>query len=220
MKGIINLARYILLIFLTVFFGNRVVANSYFCEVIESSYVSAAGISKIEIKQVKYWMPPVFSVSPTEAQFWKDQVVKVTGGNRTSTFQISGSDSFRGTIINYSYNIKIDNFSDTATIYVKAPGYHTIGPVRYTCEATGSNKSSSVSNGNDKLKTEFNKLSQCNKKYLQQFLKGQGFYIGKIDGLWGNGTKKAVNAALKLPNFKNMSSTAFFKKIQKNPICE
>ena len=213
------MAKYILLICLTVFFGNRAIANSYFCEVIENSYLSAAGIAKISVENVKYWMPSVFSVSPTEAQFWKDEVLKVTGGNRTSTFQISGSDTFSGRIINYSYKIKIDTFSDTATIYVKAPGYHTIGPVRYTCEPTKSSKSSSVSGGSDKLKTEFNKLSQCNRKYLQQFLKGQGVYFGTIDGRWGNGTNKAVNAALKLPTFKNMSPNAFFIKIQQNPIC-
>ena len=70
-----------------------------------------------------------------------------------------------------------------------------------------------------KLRSEFQKLSQCNKKYLQQFLKGQGVYFGTIDGRWGNGTNKAVNAALKLPTFKNMSPNAFFKKIQQNPIC-
>ena len=71
----------------------------------------------------------------------------------------------------------------------------------------------------NQLKNEFQKLSQCNKKYLQQFLKGQGLYFGGIDGRWGNGTNKAVSAALKLPTFKNMLPNAFFKKIQQNPIC-
>ena len=170
--------------------------------------------SKISIEDVKFWMPTVFSVGPTKAQFWKDREVKVTGGNRTTTFQTNGSRRS----IRYTYNVKIDPYAKTANLYLKSIGYHTIGPVKYTCEATKSSKPASVSGGNGKLRSEFQKLSQCNKKYLQQFLKGQGLYFGTIDGRWGNGTNKAVNAALKLPTFKNMSPNAFFIKIQQNPI--
>ena len=211
----LNLAKYIFLICLTVFFGNRAIANSYWCEVVENSYLAAAGIAKISVKEVKNWMPSVFSVGPTEAQFWSDGPVKVTGGNRTTTFQ---TNDVRGAF-RYNYNVKIDPYSNTATLYLKSPGYHTVGPVRYTCEATKISKPASVSNRDSELKNEFQKLSQCNKKYLQQFLKGQGLYFGGIDGRWGNGTNKAVSAALKLPTFKNMLPNAFFKKIQQNPIC-
>ena len=210
------MAKYIFLIFLTVFFGSRAIANSYWCEVVENSYVAAAGAAKISVQDVKYWMPSVFSVGPTEAQFWSSGPVKVTGGNRTTTFQSNG---VRGNF-RYNYNVKIDPYSNTATLYLKSAGYHTVGPVRYTCEATKISNSASVSNRGNELKSEFRKLSQCNKKYLQQFLKGQGLYFGTIDGRWGNSTNKAVNAALKLPNFKNMSPNAFFKKIQQNPICD
>ena len=209
------MAKYIFLICLTVFFGNRAIANSYWCEVVENSYHAAAGAAKLSVKTVKNWMPSVFSVGPTEAQFWSTGPVKVTGGNRTTTFQTNGSRRS----IRYTYNVKIDPYAKTANLYLKSIGYHTIGPVKYTCEATKISKSASVSNKDSELKTEFQNLSQCNKKYLQQFLKGQGLYFGTIDGRWGNSTNKAVNAALKLPNFKNMSPNAFFKKIQQNPIC-
>ena len=158
-------------------------------------------------------MSSVFSVGPTEAQFWSDGPVTVTGGNRTTTFQTNDA---RGAF-RYNYNVKIDPYSNIATLYLKSSGYHTVGPVKYNCEATKISKPASVSNRDSKLKSEFQKLSQCNKKYLQQFLKGQGLYFGTIDGRWGNSTNKAVNAALKLPNFKNMSPNAFFKKIQQNP---
>ena len=129
-------------------------------------------------------------------------------------------DTSTGTLYDDTYYLNINTFSDTATLTLKSPGYYTVGPVRYTCEATKSASSAQLSGSSNKLKTEFNKLSKCNKKYLQQFLKGQGLYFGGIDGQWGKGTSKAVNAALKLPTFKNMSPNAFFRKIQQNPICE
>ena len=124
------MTKYIFLICLTVFFGNRAIANSYWCEVVENSYVAAAGVAKMSVEGVKNWMPSVFSVGPTKAQFWSTGPVKVTGGNRTTTFQSNG---VRGTF-RYNYNVKIDPNSNTATLYLKSPGYHTVGPVRYTCE--------------------------------------------------------------------------------------
>ena len=128
------MGKYIFLICLTIFFGNRAIANSYWCEVIENSYLAAAGAAKISVQDVKYWMPSVFSVGPTEAQFWSTGPVKVTGGNRTTTFQSNG---VRGTF-RYNYNVKINPDSNTATLYLKSRGYHTVGPVRYTCEITKS----------------------------------------------------------------------------------
>ena len=216
----IALAKYILLICIAVFFGNSAVAEAYYCKVTKNGFQQAMGAAKLSLKQMEYWMPKVFDVNSKEAQFWSDVTLKVVGGDRTSTFQIKNIDTSTGTIYNDTYHLKINAFSGTGLLTLKSPGYNTVGPVRYTCESTKSSKLSSVSGGSDKLKTEFNKLSQCNKKYLQQFLKGQGLYFGTIDGRWGNSTNKAVNAALKLPNFKNMSPSAFFKKIQQNPICD
>ena len=209
------MAKYILLIVLTVFFGNRAIANSYWCEVVEKSYITGAQTAKMSVKDTKNWMPSVFSVSPMEAQFWADGPVKVTGGNRTTTFQ---TNNVRGGF-SYSYHVKIDPYSNTATLYLKSPGYHTVGPIKYTCEATKISKPASVLDRESKYKSEFQKLSQCNKKYLQQFLKGQGLYFSGIDGSWGRGTERAVEAALKLPTFKNETVESFFKKITRNPVC-
>jgi len=212
------LAKYILLICLTFFLGNRAVAEAYYCEVTEYGFQQAMGAARLSLKQMEYWMPKSFNINSQEAEFWSDVTLKVVGGDRTATFQIKNVDTSTGTVYDDTYFLKINSFS-TATLTLKSPGYHTIGPVRYTCEAIKRTSSARVSSSSNKLKTEFQKLSQCNKKYLQQFLKGQGLYFGTIDGLWGNSTNKAVNAALKLPTFKNMSPNAFFKKIQQNPIC-
>jgi len=213
------LAKYIFLICLTVFLGNRAIAEAYYCEVTENGFQQAMGAAKLTLKDMEYWMPETFDINEKEAKFWSDVTLKVVGGDRTSTFQIKNIDTSTGTVYNDTYHLKIDAFSGRGLLTLKSPGYQAIGPVRYNCEATKSSKSSSVSGGSDELKTEFNKLSQCNKKYLQQFLKGQGLYFSGIDGRWGNGTRKAVNAALKLPSFKGVSPSTFFKKIQQNPIC-
>ena len=183
------MVKYIFICF-TVFFGNSAIANSYWCEVIENSYNLAAANAKISVKTTKNWMPSVFSVSPMEAQFWASGPVKVTGGNRTSTFEANGR---RGTF-RYRYIVNIDLHAKTALLYLKSRGYHTVGPVRYICEVTKISKPASVSNIDSEFQSEFQKLSQCNKKYIQQFLKGQGFYNGSIDGVWGQGTAKAQKA--------------------------
>ena len=212
------MAKYILLICLTFFWGNRAVAEAYYCEVTEYGFQQAMGAARLSLKEMEYWMPKSFNINSQEAKFWSGVTLKVVGGDRTTTFQVKNLDTSTGTIYNDTYFLKINSFS-TATLTLKSPGYHTIGPVRYTCEATKRTISARVSSSSNELKTKFQELSQCNKKYLQQFLKGQGLYFGTIDGRWGNSTNKAVNAALKLPNFKNMSPSAFFKKIQQNPIC-
>ena len=214
------MAKYILLICLTVFFGNRSVADSYYCEITKYGFQRAMGAAKLTLDQIKYWMPETFNINSQEAKFWSDVTLKVVGGNRTSEFQIKNIDSSTGTIYNDTYYLQRTNeFSETWMLTLRSPGYPTVGPIKYTCEAIKSASSTKAAGSSGKLKTEFNKLSQCNRKYLQQFLKGQGIYFGGIDGLWGRGTERAVNAALRLPTFKNDTFEGFFKKIQQNPIC-
>ena len=215
----INLAKYILLIFLTVFVSSRVIAEAYYCKVTEYGFQHAMGAARLSLKQMEYWMPKTFYINPNEAKFWSDGTMKVTGGNRTSTFQVKNFNTTADAFYDDTYYIKVNSYSNTGTLTLKSPGYHTIGPVRYICEAAKGASSAQVPSSNNRLRTEFQKLSKCNKKYLQQFLKGQGLYFSDIDGLWGKGTERAVNSALKLPTFKNTSPNEFFKKIQQNPIC-
>ena len=66
---------------------------------------------------------------------------------------------------------------------------------------------------------EFSKLTNCNKRYVQQFLKGQNFYNGSIDGLWGIGTAEGLRKAKKLSAFKNLTTAQIFEKLKLNPIC-
>lgn len=200
------------------FFGTTVLAQTYWCEVEPNGFQHAAGAARISKDDVASWMPRVFSINSQKATLYNKEY-GVSGGDRISTFQIRNRETVNGVLYNDIYYVKINAVSKKGILTLKSPGYYTIGPVKYSCEVQGNAKSTSVSNAESELKTEFRKLSQCNKKYLQQFLKGQGLYFGEIDGAWGKGTKRAVHSALKLPNFKNISPTAFFKKIRQNPIC-
>lgn len=201
------------------FLGSGAVAQTYWCEVEENGFQRAAGAARLSKEVVANWMPRVFSINSKKAKLWENREFEVSGGDRISTFQIRNRETVNGVVYNDTYYIKINTVELTALVKLKSPGYYTIGPIRYSCKVQGSAKTTAVSNAESGLRSEFQKLSQCNKKYLQQFLKGQGLYFGTIDGRWGKGTNKAVNAALKLPTFKNMSANAFFKKIQQNPIC-
>ena len=47
--------------------------------------------------------------------------------------------------------------------------------------------------------------TSCNKKYVQQFLKGQNLYNGAKDGMWGSGTAEGLRRAKNLSAFKNLT---------------
>ena len=55
---------------------------------------------------------------------------------------------------------------------------------------------------------------------VKQFLKGQNFYNGAIDGLWGAGTAKGLRRAKNLSVFKNLTTAKMFEKLKLNPICD
>ena len=209
----------VLLSFIFICFGTSAFSQAYRCEVKPNAFHQAAAAARISKEAVEYWMPSVFSINAKTAKFWEEGEIEVSGGDRVSTFQVRNNLVSGGVTYNDTYYVKINAFAKTGTVILQSPGYHPIGPVRYKCEPQGNSKSSTVSNSESDLKIEFSKLSSCNKKYLQQFLKGQGLYFSGIDGLWGRGTERAVEAALKLPTFKNETVAGFFKKITRNPVC-
>lgn len=66
---------------------------------------------------------------------------------------------------------------------VAGSGYKGTAPIIYrTCNKIGVSASLGISDYS-KGKRVFASLSNCNKRYLQQFLKGQGAYSGAIDGI-------------------------------------
>ena len=41
-------------------------------------------------------------------------------------------------------------------------------------------------------KSAFQSLSECERKFVQDFLKVEGYYKSSVDGVWGSGTEKAI----------------------------
>ena len=86
------------------------------------------------------------------------------------------------------------------------------------CELLNSQSSfnTTVSNG----ASAFKQLSLCDRKYVQQFLKGQGLYSSVIDGLWGSGTAKAVSRASQKGKLRGLSNDEIITKLADNLVCD
>lgn len=102
-------------------------------------------------------------------------------------------------------------FLSSSTAYKDKP------PLIYKkCQLTqGISNTSNAASGRE----AFRRLSTCNKKYVQQFLKGQGFYTGVIDGIWGNGTKNAITKIGRIGKLKGLSNESIIEKLQENLVC-
>jgi len=201
-------------------------AESYRCELRKNGYNMAfsqmnPNVSRNEIlKWFESWLPSIFVVTPEKLMLWKDYHIDITGGDREKRFQASTRSGSGNTHI--AYDIKIEPYSGNGMVFLTPIGpsdiFKRIGPMRYSCTSIeGSTyKKSSVSSP---FRQEFIKLTSCNKRYIQQFLKGQNFYNGAIDGLWGAGTEEGLRRAKNLSVFKNLTTAKMFEKLKLNPIC-
>lgn len=66
----------------------------------------------------------------------------------------------------------------------------------------------------------FKRMSLCDRKYVQQFLKGQNSYNGAIDGLWGRGTAGGLRSFKKTGNLRGLSDLQVLKRLEDNPVCD
>ena len=90
--------------------------------------------------------------------------------------------------------------------------------VNGTCEDLGSTSSVRRSNS-DIVATAFRKLSTCDRKYVQQFLRGQELYSGSIDGKWGQNTYKGLVQAGKAGKLKRKTPSEIITVLANNPVC-
>ena len=196
-------------------------AESYRCELREYGYSAAfnsldPALSRSEKREfLESLLPKVFKVNSRYVTVDNSRY-EVSGGDREKSFQVRVNTN----LYNLTYYIKVNPFTGTGTIYVR-PGsnYVNVGPIRYLCNSTGgpSYKRSSFSSP---FRQEFGKLTSCNRKYVQQFLRGQNLYNGAIDGLWGARTAEGLKKAKKLSAFKNLTTVQMFEKLKLNPICD
>jgi hypothetical protein len=195
--------------------GSQSYAQSFSCSLKKNGYshalLSAAGNIAEQQKIINSWIPESFKVSPQTLTFTGRNGIPVTGGDREK--------SFKARFGKKRYEININPYENSGTVTMLQNGYKRMGPVRFSCEAANASNVSSNKNNLSRYQAEFQKLSFCNRKYVQQFLKGQGFYNGGIDGKWGRGTASGMARAMKLNSFKNLSVVQVFRKLQDNPLC-
>ena len=217
-------SRLIALLTCLVLLTSQAYAQTYRCELRENGYAAAfsqmnQNVSRKRILEFfEDWSPNRFVVNSEKLIFGRSWQLDISGGDRQRRFQARYSS---GTF-HVAYDIKIDPFSGMGNLYITPTGpssrFKRMGPMRYSCTSIeGSNyKQSSVSSP---FRQEFNKLTSCNKKYVQQFLKGQNLYNGTIDGTWGAGTAEGLRRAKNLSAFKNLTTAKMFEKLKLNPIC-
>ena len=196
-------------------------AEGYICEIRENGYAAAFSSLNPTLSRnvqkdfLESLSPKVFKVNASYVTVGNSRL-EVSGGDREKSFHVRT----RTTNYRLTYYINIDPFLGSGKVYIRPQSaYKNVGPISYLCTLMGesSYKQSSVSSP---FRKEFSKLTSCNKRYVQQFLKGQNFYNGAIDGLWGAGTAKGLRRAKNLSVFKNLTTAKMFEKLKLNPICD
>ena len=66
----------------------------------------------------------------------------------------------------------------------------------------------------------FNRLSIFDRRYIQQFLKGQGLYSNKIDEKWGSTTYVALVNVGKTDKLKFKSISEIIEVLANNVVCD
>ena len=201
------------------FFTTNLSAQSYRCQLSENGYTHAitsmVGTTAERMKSIKWWSPETFVINQNDLIFDNEWRLPIVGGDREKNYQAK----YKTSKFRVTYYITINPFEGSGVIYLYPQSeYKRVGPVRYSCSSTGgsSNVQNSVYNP---FQQEFNKLTSCNKKYVQQFLKGQNLYSGTVDGIWGAGTAEGLRKAKDLSAFKNLTTGEMFEKLRLNPIC-
>lgn len=200
-------------------FSGSALAAEYSCSVKDNGYShstqAAAGNLPKQIEIVKSWIPSNFTVNTQRIKFKGFPAIKVSGGDRTVSFQ-----GFLMTEVpSAQFKIKINPYENSGTVTMYRTGYRPMGPVFFKCFGkSASNQTANSAQGSIE-RSEFKRLSSCNRRYVQQFLKGQGFYSSSIDGKWGPGTAAAVKRAMKMPKFRNLTAAQFFDTLINNPVC-
>ena len=169
-------------------------------------------------KAAESWYPPYVIVSDEYIQWGESEndwyVKKLNTGPGGNEWRLKQSDA--------GYRFKYNKGADTLSVFLSFGGkYKSIGQVQYmNCESLGRKQNKSGSVSASAAQKSFNNLSMCNRKYVQQFLKGQGLYSGSIDGLWGGGTTSGLEKAGEKGKLKGLTSSKIIEKLSDNLVCE
>ena len=212
---------------LSVFFTSMILATNASADIISctrddnaiagGSAAAAGGVHSI----VKSWMPK---------EFWINEDTGDFGTSRHSRDALSLRSTNNGYTIHartgaqrpssVAYRIRIKKFERSASVLMTANGFKNMGPLRYDCSFGSEQNAATNQTSRDTAANYFRKMSLCDRKYVQQFLKGQGAYNSTIDGLWGKGTASALNSVKKTGKLKGLSDLETLKKLEQHPVCD
>ena len=163
------------------------------------------------------WFPAYIYISDNQIKFGNNGNSWFFADKNIGDDYINASVSKRGTLFKFKYRKNKNNLS---VKLVQGGAYRAIPPVTYKyCERLGT-KSSSAQVSESSERAAYVRLSTCDRKYIQQFLSGQGLYSGSIDGKWGAGTASALQKAKKLGKLKGKSAAQIIQKLSQNPVCD
>lgn len=177
-------------------------AQTFACSVKDNGYAhsleAALGNMNEQLDTVKSWIPEEFKVSKQGLAFKNEPVIALSGGNGENVFKVR----LRSDTYNVEYEIIINEIKKSGTVYMREVGYKPMGPVFFSClKFTQTPKVQSAEKRSEPIKKEksllhrsYTRLTEYQRKQTQTILKKLGLYKFSVDGLYGNGTKKAYVA--------------------------
>ena len=215
--------KYLSLFLTFMIFATNVSADNISCTRDDDSIAggSAGAASGGAHSIVKSWMPERIWINEDTGDFGmskydNDALSLRTSSNGYKIFARTG----RSRPSSVAYAIRLKRMEKSASVIMSASGFKNMGPLRYDC-SFGSAQSSATNQTNANTAANyFKRMSLCDRKYVQQFLKGQGAYNSTIDGLWGRGTASALKSVRKTGKLKGLSDLETLKKLEKNPVCD
>ena len=182
---------------------------------------SAAAASGGAHSIVKSWMPKEFWINEDTGDFGTSKhsrdALSIRSTNNGYTIHARTGAQRPSSV---AYRIRIKKFESSASVIMTANGFKNMGPLRYDCSFGSAQNAATNPTSRSTAANYFKRMSLCDRKYVQQFLKGQGAYNSTIDGLWGRGTASALKSVRKTGKLKGLSDLETLKKLEKNPVCD
>ena len=168
------------------------------------------------LKDAESWYPKTVRITDTTVQFG-------TGNNSWYLERKNiGQDHLNAktadpSLYKFKYNKNTNRLFAQA---VAGAGYRASALYYKDCTYSSGQSNIATPASSNAAASYFKQMSMCDRKYVQQFLKGQGTYNGSIDGLWGRGTANGLNSLKKTGKFRNLSDFQTLKRLETNALCD
>lgn len=162
------------------------------------------------------WFPKTVKITDTTVQWGEGN------GRWYRVMKNTGQDHLNAKIADpHVYKFKYNKNTERLSVQLVADaGYRTSLLYYNDCSYTSGVTQHKRSTTSNEIASHFKKMSICDRKYVQQFLKGQGVYSGAIDGIWGNGTANGLKSVKRTGKLRGLSDLKILKRLENNPLCD